>query len=79
MTKHIVQALEAALGTDDFAAVLEEVKKVRGIDLKDVAKEFTRGRRQPTDRKALKQIWSRHQSIVQFKAKLLAIGERSAA
>jgi len=79
MTKQIIQALEAALGTDDFAAVLEEVKKVRGLDIVDVAKEFTRGRRQPTKNKALKQIWSRHQSIVLFKARLRAIGNRSAA
>jgi len=82
MTKQIVQALEAALGTDDFAAVVDQIKRLDPrlkLDVIAVAKEFVGGRRATSRQKALKQIWSRHQQILIFKAKVRAIGGRVAA
>jgi hypothetical protein len=79
---HYKDKLEAALGDEEkFAAIYNDLRAntaVGGREIIVLANRMT-GSGARTQDAALKKIWNRHQSLMQFKAKSRAAGGRSAA
>ncbi len=82
LVAHYKEKLEAALGDEEkFTAIYNDLRANTAIGKPEataLAKQMT-GSGARTQDAALKKIWSRHKSLVVFKAKSRATGGRSAA